>query len=132
MTLDNTWMIAMVVMFGLFLWGLWHEVRRSLRALSGVGREPEDIREWRADYQAVMARREARRRLERLRVQQMREAERRLVRQKILCNGYDLGPDEMHGVDVDRLLEKVDLNNLVFAGSGARTQATRERNYAAN
>jgi len=112
MSIETAWMTTMVVMFGLFLLGLWIEARRTLRALDEANHEAEDARNWQMDYQVVMARRAARRKLRTMRRDEMR---RDVI--------HNLGLDR---VDLNHLVDKMDLDNLVFARSGARTHSTRE------
>jgi hypothetical protein len=66
---DSVLVAAMAAMFGVFLMGLWVEARRTLRRVAereSVAIEAS-LQSWEAEYQRVLARRDARERLEMLR-----------------------------------------------------------------
>lgn len=66
---DSFLVAAMAAMFGLFLIGLWIEARRTLRRVAdreSIAIEAS-LQGWEAEYHRVLARREARERLESLR-----------------------------------------------------------------
>jgi hypothetical protein len=67
------WMLAMMVMFGLFLRGLQTEARRALKTISHDEREAD----WHAERQVALAQQQARERLHAMRQEASRkEAER--------------------------------------------------------
>lgn len=84
---ENTWMVSLVVMFGLFLVGVWIEARRSLRALAEDDGGFGEVVECEADYNNVLVRLEARTRLAQLR----HHADRQLRPQAYSQNSYKLG-----------------------------------------
>jgi hypothetical protein len=128
-------------MFGLFLLGLWLEARRTLRALAEESLMLEDGADsafWESDYETVMLRREARRRLAHLRVQARQEAARkqkeaRFDEPEYSGARYDLQIPEFRLIEGGRIAkneiftedESLD-NGEVFTTGGARTPMTRE------
>ena len=87
MLTENAWMVSMVVMFGLFLVGVWIEARRSLRALAEDDFGASEVKACEADYHNIMVRLEARTRLEQLR----HETGRPLRQSRYSHNSYNLG-----------------------------------------
>lgn len=72
---ENLWMLAMLGMFGLFLWSLQTEARRSLKAIA----RDEDDKTWRTEMHVALAQRNARQRLAKMRAEEAkRETARRI------------------------------------------------------
>ena len=134
-------------MFGLFLLGLWLEARRTLRALAEESLRLEDAVDsafWESDYETVMLRREARRRLAHLRVQARQEAARkqkeaRFDEPEYSGARYDLQIPEFRLIEGGRIAKSDSFamndifaegegldNGEVFTTGGARTPMTRE------
>lgn len=84
---ENAWMVSLVVMFGLFLVGVWIEARRSLRALVEDDGSLNEVIECEADYNNALVRLEARTRLAQMR----HHAERQLRAPNYSQNSYKLG-----------------------------------------
>ena len=84
---ENTWMVSLVVMFGLFLVGVWIEARRSLRALVEDDGGLSEVVECEADYNNVLVRLEARTRLADMR----HHTQRQLHSQGYSQSSYKLG-----------------------------------------
>jgi hypothetical protein len=74
--MENLWMLAMMGMFGLFLWSLQVEARRSLKA---IARDEDDLT-WRAEMQHVMAQRSARQRLSKMRDEEAKREKARRIK----------------------------------------------------
>lgn len=130
---------VLLMMFGLFLFALWLEARRTLRTLADeslILEEAADSAFWESDYEDVMLRREARRRLAHMRVQAKQEAARKQkeARFEPEYSGarYDLQIPEFRLIEGGRFAkndifaeENLD-NGEVFTKGGARTPMTRE------
>lgn len=122
---DSLELNVLLVMFGLFLLGLWLEARRTLRALSeeSMTWDEEDAATCEADYETVMARREARHRLAQMRTEAERDAARAAREQDghlIYEPSYFGARYEIH-IPEFRLIEGGGLSK-----GGARTPMTRE------
>ena len=87
---ENTWMVSLVVMFGLFLVGVWIEARRSLRALAEEDLTLHEV-ECEMDYNDVLVRLEARTRLADMRHHTARQLRGQGYSQNTYQSSYKLG-----------------------------------------
>jgi len=119
---------ALVLLFGLFLLGLWMEARRTLNALPDEvpGWNEGAASTWEADYNTLMARRDARTRLAQMRARTEQEAALAAQAQ----DEFDFDFDDEVSPSNARYDLHVPEFRLIEGGSssnaGARTPQTRE------
>jgi hypothetical protein len=124
MLMDSLELNVLLVMFGLFLVGLWLEARRTLRALTeeSLALEDEAAAYSEADYETIMTRRAARQRLAQMRAQAEQDAAKAALQNAHLSHkpGY-FGESYELQIPEFRLIEGGGLST-----GGARTPRTRE------